>query len=289
MARAVLFAVLAALLYAVSAPLSKLLLAHAGATMLAALLYLGAGLGLALSRTLLRLRRTPARAEGFTRRDMPFVAGMVALDVAAPILLLTGLRHATAANVSLLNNFEIVATSLIARTFFGERISRRLWWGISLVTLACALLSVEGGASFSFSVGSLCVLLACVCWGLENNCTRRLSAGDPIRVTVVKGLGSGTGSLTIALAVGETLPSLGTVAAALALGFLAYGLSIAFYIRAQREIGAARTSAYYALAPFMGAGLSFLLFADVPSVLFFVALLVMAAGTVLVTKDALRG
>ena len=252
--RAVLFAVLAALLYAVSTPVSKLLLERISPTMLAGLLYLGAGVGLLLLRA--AIPGQDGEGARLAKEDLKFVVSMVVLDSAAPVLLLLGLGRTTAANVSLLNNFEIVMTSVIAFALFGERVSRRLWIGIALVTLACLVLSVEDASSFSFSVVSIFVLAACLCWGLENNCTRRLSARNPMTVTIIKGWGSGLGALCIALAIGERtcgfLPALG----ALLLGFVAYGLSIWFYIRAQRHIGAARTSAYYALSPFIGAALS---------------------------------
>jgi drug/metabolite transporter (DMT)-like permease len=119
------------------------------------------------------------------KSDTPYVIGMILLDVAAPILLLFGLRSATPENVSLLNNFEIVATALIALLIFKEKISKRLWLAIGLTTLACGILSFEGGASMEFSLGSLLVILAASCWGLVNNCTRKLSEKDPLQIVVV--------------------------------------------------------------------------------------------------------
>ena len=157
---------------------------------------------------------------------------MVILDIAAPIFLMIGLSHTTAANVSLLNNFEIVATSIIALLIFKERIGKRLWIAISLITLSSILLSVEDSSSFSFSFGSLYVLAACVCWGLENNCTRCLSKSDPLEIVVIKGFGSGIGSVIIGLAVGEALPLWGDILKILLLGFVAYGLSIYCYVYA---------------------------------------------------------
>ena len=212
---------------------------------------------------------------------------MVLLDVAAPILLMLGLARTTAANASLLNNFEIVATSLIALAVFREAISKKLWVGIALVTLSSMILSVEDASSFSFSSGSLLVLLACVCWGFENNCTRMLSSKNPLEIVVIKGLCSGGVSLGIALVLGERLTAadVPAVLGALALGLVAYGLSIFFYIYAQRGLGAARTSAYYAVAPFIGAALSMLLCAERPGVSFFIALAVMAAGTYFASVD----
>lgn len=278
-------AILAAAFYALNAPLSKWLLAEVPPTMMAALLYLGAGGGMALVRAGQRAVGRIPREAPLARADLPYTVGMVVLDIAAPIFLMIGLTRTTAANVSLLNNFEIVATALIALGLFGERISRRLWAAIVFVTVSSILLSVEDSSSFSFSLGSVFVLLACTCWGLENNCTRSIADKDPLQIVVIKGFGSGAGSLVIALMLGERLPAPGYALGALALGFVAYGLSIRFYIYAQRGLGAAKTSAYYALAPFLGAGLSLVLFRQRPQPYFWAALLLMAVGTWLASTD----
>lgn len=281
--RGVICAILAAAFYALNSPLSKVLLGSVGPTMMAALLYLGAGAGMAVVRLLESRTALAAEAKGLTRQDLPYVIGMVVLDIAAPIALMLGIRATSAANASLLNNFEIVATSLIALVIFKERISPRLWLGIGLVTLSSILLSVEDVKSFSLSAGSLFVLLACVCWGFENNCTRNLSHSDPVLIVVIKGIFSGLGSLMVAFLSGESFPALGSAAMALALGFVAYGLSIVFYIYAQRELGAAKTSAYYAIAPFIGVALSLVIFREIPTGSFLIALAVMMAGAWAVT------
>ncbi len=285
MKRAVFFAVLAAALYALNAPASKLLLRNVPPTMTAGFLYLGAGAGMAVMGLVRSGTGHGARETRLTRKDLPYTLGMVALDIAAPIFLLIGLTRTTAANASLLNNFEIVATSVIALLIFKEKIGRRLWAGIGLITLSSILLSVEDAGSFQFSLGSLFVLLACVCWGLENNCTRKLSHSDPLRIVVIKGFGSGIGSVIIGLVIGEKLPLWGDALKILLLGFVAYGLSIYFYVYAQRDLGAAKTSAYYAVAPFIGVLLSFIIFREIPGALFFIALAVMIAGTWLVNRD----
>ena len=283
--RAVGCAVLAAALYALNAPVSKLLLAQVPPRMMAALLYLGAGAGMAILGLVQRRLGAAGSEQPLTRRELPYTAAMVILDVAAPILLMIGLTRTTAGNASLLNNFEIVATSLIALAVFREAISRRLWLGIALVTLSSVILSLEDAGSFSFSVGSVFVLLACVCWGLENNCTRMLSAKNPQEIVVIKGIGSGLGALVIALACGERFAPARSMGIALCLGFVAYGLSIFFYIYAQRSLGAAKTSAYYAVAPFIGAGLSLVLCRESPALNFWAALPVMAAGAYFASTD----
>ena len=243
------YAILAAALYAINVPVSKLLLVRVPAAMMAAFLYLGAGLGLFLWGIFTGERKD---RQPLTRAELPYTLGMILLDIAAPILLMLGLEGTNSANASLLNNFEIVATSLIAFFLFREALSRRLAAAIGLVTLASIVLSFEGEGSFRFNGGSLLVLAATCCWGLENNCTRMLSSKSSVQITTVKGIYSGLGSLVIALAIGETLPGFRWILVVLALGFVAYGLSINFYIKAQKELGAAKTSAWYSIAPFLG-------------------------------------
>lgn len=282
---AIFSAILAAALYALNAPASKLLLQNMPPSMMAAFLYLGAGLGMLLMGLARKAAGCPSAEAHLTRKDLPYTIRMIVLDILAPIFLMIGISHTTAANASLLNNFEIVATSLIALFIFKEKISRRLWLAIGLIVLSSALLTVEDAGSLKFSVGSVFVLLASCCWGLENNCTRMLSQSDPQEIVIVKGLGSGAGALLVALLTGESFPAWGYVPFALLLGFVAYGLSIYFYVYAQRYLGAARTSAYYAIAPFIGVLMSLAIFREMPGMIFFAALAVMIVATVLVTKD----
>ena len=274
----ILWAILAAALYAVNAPVSKLLLQETTPTMMAAMLYLGAGIGMLLLGMARQQLKMGKNEQKLTRKGFPFAVGMIVLDIAAPICLMIGLRSTTSANASLLNNFEIVATSVIALLVFKEAIGKRLWLAIGLITLSSAILSMEDASSLHFSAGSLFVLLACICWGFENNCTRMMSQSDPLEIVVLKGFGSGLGSLAIAFVVGEQLPPLRLILCALLLGFVSYGLSIFFYVYAQRKLGAAKTSAYYAISPFIGVFLSLLIFQEMPSLSFWAALLIMALG-----------
>lgn len=282
---AIFMAILAAALYALNSPVSKLLLSHIPSAIMAALLYLGAGCGLLIVRLIQKQIDSVPAEEHLTGKDAPYTIGMVLLDIAAPICLMAGLTMTTAANASLLNNFEIVATSLLALLVFHEKISRRLWSAIFLVTLASIILTVEDVTSFQFSFGSLFVLLACICWGFENNCTRMISHKDPLQIVVIKGFGSGLGSLLIAFTLGEQLPGIPYILCALLLGFVAYGLSIFFYIYAQRTLGAAKTSTYYAVAPFIGVALSLMIFQEMPSISFLTALAIMGVGTYLASTE----
>lgn len=278
------FALLAAALYAINIPLSKVLLQQLSPTMMAAFLYLGAGIGLFVYGL---VSRNKENAAPLTRSELPYTLGMILLDIAAPILLMLGLSRTGSANASLLNNFEIVATSLLAFFLFKEQLSRRLVLAIVLVTLASLTLSFEGTGSFRFRTGSLLVLGAACCWGLENNCTRMLSNKSSVQITIIKGIFSGLGSLVIALVIHEPLPKLPLILATMALGFVSYGLSIHFYIQAQRDLGAAKTSAYYAIAPFLGVSFGFFLPDQHIGLQFFLGLAIMVAATVLLVKDTI--
>lgn len=281
--KAIFFAILAAALYAISSPVSKLLMEEIPPKLMASFLYLGAGFGMFVIGLLKRqsdFKNQIKNSElSLSRQELPYIIGMVVLDIAAPIFLMIGLSLTTSSNASLLNNFEIVATSLIALFIFKETISKRLWLAIFFITLSSLLLSYEDMTSLSFSYGSILVLLACVCWGFENNCTRKLSVKDPLEIVIIKGFGSGLGSLIIALSLGDRASNLIFICAAFILGFFSYGLSIFFYIYAQRDLGAAKTSAYYAISPFIGVGLSLIIYSEIPSVSFIIALVIMMIGT----------
>lgn len=281
----ILYAILAAVFYAINTPLSKLLLASVPPTFMAAFLYLGAGMGVGIMYAFHRQKEK--KTERLGRKDLPYTIGMIVLDILAPVFLMLGIKYGTAANASLLGNFEIVATTLIALVIFKEAVSRQLWTAIALITLSSMILSFEGTGSFRFSYGSLFVLLAAACWGMENNCTRSISDKSTYEIVVLKGFFSGGGAFVIALLIGEKLPGFQYIISAMLLGFVAYGLSIFLYIRAQRSLGAAKTSAYYAVTPFVGAFLSFILLGEQLTWVYFTALLIMIAGTLFVILDTL--
>ncbi len=268
-------ALLAAALFGASAPIAKLLLGEVEPVFLAAFLYLGSGIGA------LALKRASHQEAPVRRNDIGWLAGaVVAGGIAAPILLLFSLRHTPASTASLLLNFEGVATTLIAAIIFKEAVSRRTVWAILGITAASILLSwnAEG---WGISLGALGILGACVLWGIDNNMTRAISAKDPLTIVLVKGWGAGTFSLLLALLLGNTWPKTIIIIGALILGSLSYGLSIALFIRAMRSLGAARTSALFGTAPLMGVLLSFVLIQERPNTLFFAALLLMIAATIL--------
>ncbi len=285
---ATIYAILAAALYAINVPVSKKLLNYVEPTMMASFLYLGAGLGLLIYGLFQTRISKGERKERLTKKELPYTVAMVVLDIAAPILLMLGITMTNSANVSLLNNFEIVATSIIALVIFKEIISKRLWFAIVLVTIASVVLSFEGVDSFTFNQGSLFVLGACLCWGFENNCTKMISNKSSVEIVVIKGTFSGLGSLVVAFVVGESFPAVKWLVCVMVLGFVAYGLSIHFYIMAQKELGAAKTSAYYAIAPFLGVAFSMLLLYERPGIQFYLALLIMIISTYLMIKDTME-
>lgn len=279
------YALLAAVFYAINTPLSKLFLDKVSPTFMAALLYLGAGAGVGVMY--LFHRRNEQKDERLDRKDLPYTVAMIVLDIIAPILLMLGIKYGTASNASLLGNFEIAATTLIALLIFREAVSRRLWGAIILITVASVLLTFDGSSSIRFSIGSLFVLAAAACWGLENNCTRSISAKSTYEIVVLKGFLSGGGAFIIALLLGEKLTGVRYILPVMLLGFVAYGLSIFLYVRAQRDLGAARTSAYYAAAPFVGAFLSFVFLGEKLTGTYLAALVIMIAGTVFVVSDTI--
>jgi len=283
--KGVIFAVLAALFYSINIPFSKLLLTHISETFLASFLYLGAGIGV-LIMYLFKFKTEP-KSDRLMKSDIPYTIAMVVLDIFAPILLMLGVNMGTASNASLLGNFEIVATTLIALLIFKEKVSLKLWIGILLIVISCSVLSFVDESSFQFSIGSMFVLLAALCWGLENNCTKKISNKSTYQIVTIKGLCSGAGSFIISLILQESIPEFKYIVLSMLLGFVAYGLSIFTYIRGQKYIGAAKTSAFYSIAPFIGVGLSFLLLKEKINYMYIIALVIMIIGMIFVILDVL--
>ncbi len=281
----VLQALLAALLFGASAPFAKILLGDMQPVTLAGFLYLGAGISLFFSRVVQKLGKNNPQAEAPLRReDVKWLAGTtLAGGMAAPIVLLFSLRATPASTAALLLNFEGVATTLIAALAFKEGISRRAWLAIGSITLAGILLSIRLDQGWGISSGALGILAACLLWGADNNLTCNISAKDSLAIVTVKGLAAGSFSLILAALLGNPVPSLPAVAKALLLGSLSYGLSLLFFVRALRGLGAARTSAWFGTAPLAGLllslvilreGFSLMLLAAVPLTLFGALLLV---------------
>jgi len=221
---AVILALLAAIFYAINTPFSKVLLNKIPPTLMASFLYLGAGTGVGIMY--LFHKKVEEKYEKLNKSDLPYTIGMIVLDIVAPIFLMIGINIGSASNASLLGNFEIVATTIIALLIFREKVTSKLWIAIGFITVSSIVLSVEGAESFKFSLGSLFVILATCCWGLENNCTRKISDKSTYEIVLLKGFFSGSGAFIVALILGERIPEIKYIIAALLLGFVAYGLSI---------------------------------------------------------------
>lgn len=278
-------ALLAALFFGASAPISKVLLGEVPPVLMAAFLYLGSGSGIFLVKLFQRFASHQMEA-GIKRPDVKWLAGaIISGGILAPIVLMVSLQYTPASTASLLLNFEGVGTTLIALFFFRESISRRALSAIFVITLASVFLSTNFEGRFAFSLGALGVILACVLWGLDNNFTRNISAKDPLTIVAWKGLVAGTFSLLLGLALGQQLPALASILGILLLGFISYGLSTMLFIYSMRGLGAARTSALYGTAPLAGVMLSFIIFRDPITLLFIFAAALMAAGALLLANE----
>lgn len=242
----------AALLFGAGTPLAKLLLDGVGPWMLAGLFYLGSGLGLTLYR--LAVRAVPVE---LPRGEAKWLAGAtLAGGVVGPVLLMVGLTGMPASGASLLLNGEGVFTALLAWIAFRENFDRRIALGMAAIAAGAALLSWPSEVSFSGLWPALSILGACFAWGIDNNLTRKVSLNDATWVASVKGLVAGCVNLGLALAIGDKLPAMPTLAGALSVGFLAYGVSLALFVVGLRHLGTARTGAYFSVAPFFGAALA---------------------------------
>ena len=264
----------AALLFGAGAPLAKSLLGPLSPWLLAGVLYLGSGAGLALVRLL--ERQHGARIQ---RQDLPWLAGAVVLGGAiGPVLLMWGLSRMPASAASLLLNAEGVFTALIAWFVFRENFDRRIAVGMLLIVAGAVVLSWPGDARFDAMLPSLAILGACFAWALDNNFTRKVSLADATLIAMVKGLVAGTINVALALWIGTSTPSLLSLGAAGLLGFLSYGVSLVLFVRALRDLGTARTGAYFSTAPFAGAILSVLLLQDAITWNLGAAMALMGAG-----------
>lgn len=277
---------LAAALFGLSAPLSKLLLADVDPVVLAGLLYLGAGIclgSLAVLRIAFGRRDSEASLE---RRDLPWVGGAILVGgVLAPILLLFGLARTPATTASLLLTLETAATAGLAALLFREAVGRTAWLAIGLVTVGGLLLAFDPQGAWGLSSGCLLIAGACVLWGLDNNLTRHVSLRDPISLVTLRGLGAGAFSLLLALVLGRPFPPWGAAGAAIALGAASYGASIVLFVRSLRKLGAARTGTLFGAAPFLAAGVSLLVFREVPAPTAYVALFLMLAAVWLLARE----
>jgi drug/metabolite transporter (DMT)-like permease len=278
-----------AFLFGASTPIAKLLLGITDPLLLAGLLYLSSGVGLALVATggrSLGFRRSEASLRA---RDLPWLAAIVLFGgILGPALLMWGLTLTPASTGALLLNTEGLATMAIAWLVFRENVDRRIFLGAMAILAGAVVLSwpEAAGAGAHLSWGSLLIVLACVSWGIDNNLTRKLSAADPLQIAMIKGLAAGAVNLALGLAHGAPLPGSATLAAAAAVGFFGYGVSLVLFVLGLRHLGAARTGAYFSTAPFIGAALALPLFGETPTLALIGAALLMGIGVYLHLAEA---
>lgn len=256
-------AIVSAALFGASTPFAKLLIGDGvDPWLLAALLYLGSGMGLGLVQAARRLFGAEAAEAPLRRIDLPWLALVVLTGgVIGPGLLMAGLATSSASSASLLLNLEGLATMAIAWVVFRENVDRRLLLGAAAILVGAVLLSWRGGPR-GFGLGELAIAGACIAWGIDNNLTRKLSGGDPMQIAAIKGAAAGATNLVLAFAAGAALPAPGIVGSAAVVGFLGYGVSLVLFVLALRGLGAARTSAYFSTAPFIGAVLAIAMFRE---------------------------
>ncbi len=274
------YALGAAVLFGASTPFAKRLLPEVAPWLLAGLLYLGSGLGLALYR-FMTARRTSngGREAALTRKDARWLAAAIFCGgVLGPLLLMVGLRLTTASSASLLLNLEGVFTALIAWFGFKENFDARIAWGMALISLGAAILSWTGNPVEGMPWGSLSVAGACLAWALDNNLTRKVSAADPVQIAMLKGLCAGSVNVVLGLMQGATIPDTGMLLTSAVIGLLGYGVSLTFFVLALRHLGTARTGAYFSLAPFVGALVSIALLGESFNAGLITASVLMGAG-----------
>jgi drug/metabolite transporter (DMT)-like permease len=252
---AVLYALASAALFGVSTPAAKALLGMTDPVVLAGLLYCGAGLGAAILRRLgSAVAQSDARQAPLGQKDIPWLAGaIIAGGVAGPVLLMLGLARTDAASASLLLTLEGAATALMAWFLFHENFDRRIALGMACLLAGALALAWTGSPSLQGALGPAAIAGACVAWGLDNNLTRKVSLADPLQIVELKGLVAGPVNIALGLWAGGTLPGITSTLIALFVGFLGYGVSLALFVAALRHLGTARTSAYFSVAPFIGA------------------------------------
>jgi drug/metabolite transporter (DMT)-like permease len=276
--RGIAAAIGAAALFGLSTPLAKSLVGSITPLLLAGLLYVGSGIGLA---ALLLVRAATGGRESITwprGTDVWWLLGAVATGgVVGPYLLMYGLQSTDAASASLILNLEGVFTALLAWFVFKENVDRRIAVGMMLIVAGGAVLSVGPAFLAKGVVGPLAIAGACLAWAIDNNMTRRVSVHDAMFIACAKGLVAGTSSVALALAYGAELPPTSVALQAGILGFVGYGLSLTLFVVALRGLGTARTGAYFSLAPFIGAAFAVALGAPLTATLV-VAGLLMGAG-----------
>ncbi|HBG47691.1 MAG TPA: EamA family transporter [Deltaproteobacteria bacterium] len=281
-------ALIAAAFFGLSTPFAKILAGMMSPLMLAGLLYLGSWAGLCLVSLVRGLNARYVREPGLEKGDYIYLVGSIAAGgIAAPILLILGLKGSAGSVASLILNVEVVFTALIASFVFKEEVGRRVWCAAGLMLIAGSVLTTGPSPAgwFRINAGPVLVAGAALMWSIDNNLTRRLSHKDPFLIARIKGLAAGTASLFLALVANENIPEPAPLASALILGALSYGVSLVFFVYALRHLGAARTGAYFGIAPFVGMAASIVVLGEPVTLMLAAAFVFMAGGLWLVMKE----
>lgn len=277
MNRNVLYALGAAALFGASTPFAKLLTGDMPPVLLAGLLYLGSGLGLSLARF---VRDGGFKPSGLPKNEWSWLLGAIFFGgVLGPVALMFGLVSTSGSTASLLLNLEAVLTAVIAWVVFKENADQRIVLGMLAIVAGGLALGwqVDTSARSSF-FGPVLVSLACLCWAIDNNLTRNVSASDALFIAGLKGLIAGTVNTALAIGMGATWPNVATLTVTMVVGLLGYGISLVLFVLALRGLGTARTGAYFSTAPFIGAAVALLVFSETTSLAFWIAAALMALG-----------
>lgn len=285
MRRSYLHAVFAALLFGVSIPLTKFIVDKIDPWLLAGFLYLGAGIGLSLFVKVKKIL-----FGGAVRSETPIpqrerkwlVCAIFFGGLLAPVFLMYGISRSQGAIAALLGNVEVVFTSFFAWYVFREQFDKRVFLGMLSIVSGSVVLSWDFSAGIDAFIGPLLIVLACMCWAIDNNLTRKISASDPFQISIVKSWAAGLTNTAIALLAGKFyLPAAYVVFGALTIGFFSYGISLVFFVLSLRHIGAARTGAYFATAPFIGAFVAALFLHEPITLKLLAGALLMGLGAIL--------
>lgn len=283
----IVFAIIAAICSSINTPISKLLLNSntIGPVLSGGFLYLGAAICASIFLLFRKIAKPKVKEKPLERKDFPYVFSIAVLNAIGVACSMVGLRLVSASNAALLSNFEIVVTSLVALFIFKDKISPRLWAGIIFVFIACILLCSDDLTNLKFSSGAFLILLAPICWGFGNNFMKRISHKDPLMSIIIEGTITAILCFMIGVRLHEEITQFYSILAILSVGIICYGVSLRFYIYAQRSIGAPRTSAFFSLAPFMSVLISTAIFRESPAWWYYVALGLMGLGVWLSSSD----
>lgn len=272
-----LLAIAAALLFGFSTPAAKAIVGNVEPLLLAGLLYLGSGIGLGI--VILLGQRHGLRLK---RADLPWLLGTVVFGGAlGPALLMWGLTQTTGSAASLLLTLEGVFTAVIAWIVFREPFNRRIGLGMASIFAGAVVLAFRSPSGHAGSLGALAVAGACLSWAIDNNCTSKIADVDALTLASIKGIVAGAANAALGLMAGAVFPHFATLAASALVGFFGYGLSLVLFVFALREIGAARTGAYFSTAPFIGAVIGLTLLREPLTISLIAAGLLMGFGVYL--------